>query len=49
VSEELRIFFLDQVFEDADVFRLRNFDGEDFLRIVIAEGEAVEREQSRRS
>ena len=49
MSESVGLFLLDQVFENADVFRLRNFDCEDFLRVVIAEEEAVEREQSRRS
>jgi len=49
MSESVGLFLLDQVFENADVFRLRNFDGEDFLRIVIAKEEAVERKQSLRS
>jgi hypothetical protein len=38
------IFLLDQVFEDADVVILRNFDSEHLLS-VVAKNEAVEREE----
>ena len=43
------LFLLDQVFEDADIFGLQNFDSEELIRLLIdSEKETVEREKLRR-
>ena len=40
----MRIFLLDQVLEDADIFGLQNLDREHLIRLVT-ENKAVEREE----